>query len=704
MPTTSTQPMSTGASSERQAAVRAVQGLVVQALVAGCLMALARWAHSDVCEAAARFAVMGLLVWFTLVLVFKQLQRVRDERIEAEELRRTRDAGTDPALFEIDEEALHIERRKFDALVRWLIPATSLILALYATVGSFLFWKWSFTGALESGAVRRAQHGPVVMTFLVGAGFISFLWGRFAAGLARHRDWRAMRAGAAHAMGTLIVCGIAVLALALTRTFPSAEPLAAYVVRALTLILGFELLAFFIADFYRPRQLGAFPRPSFDSRMLGLITEPGGIAKSIADAVNYQFGFEVSKTWFYQLLAATLLPLGLFTVAAIVLLSSVVIIDADEAAIVERFGRPISASGDILGPGVHLKLPWPIERVRRAPIKRLNSIVIGDTPTEPAKDAQSGREKAVLWTETHKFQAEMLLIVGHSSSTPGEAPAAESDQSQGRSVAVNAVMASVPITYRIVDLGKYLNRYEAPEQLLECLAYRKLSDYAATTELETLMGPGRRAFNERLHADLQQEVDRADLGLQIVSCGLESVHPPSEQGVAAAFQKVISAEATRLNAIYTAEGDAERMLTEVVGSRTRALALDEAIQAREALLRQGSPDPAQLTAQTARVELLLLGDPATNVAPVGGEAVAHIADARQSSEKLVSDVAAKVKSFTSEVKAYEASPELYKARKQLEMLVGLDSVRKYLVIGDASRLMIEWENVEAPTIDLGEKK
>lgn len=697
-------PVDSGTSSERQAAVRAIQGLIVQLLVVGCLMALTRWAHSDVCEAAARFAVMGLGAWFSLLLLFKQLQRVRDERIEAEELKRARDAGTDPALFEIDEEALHIERRKFDMLVRWLVPTTSLLMALYAILGSLLFWDWSFSTALTSG-IRRTEHGSVVMTFLVGVGFVSFLWGRFTAGMSRHREWRAMRAGAALSMGTMVVCGIAVLSLALTRTFPSSEPVAAYVIRALTLILGFEMLAFFIADFYRPRIAGVFPRPSFDSRLLGLITEPGGIAKSIADAINYQFGFEVSKTWFYQLMAATLLPLGMFTAAAIVLLSSVVMIDADEAAIIERFGRPIAPPGQVLEPGMHLKWPWPIERVRRAPVRRLSSIVIGDTPTEPDKDAETGREKAVLWTEEHKFRAEMLLIVGHSSSSSSEVGGTMGVDrpTTGKSVAVNAVMASVPISYRIADLDKYLNVYGEPERLLECLAYRKLSEYAATTELEMLMGSGRRAFNERLLVDLQKEVDRAELGLQIVFCGLESVHPPSEQQVAAAFQKVIAAEAARLNAIYTAEGEAERMLTEVAGSRERALLLDEAIQARERLLRQGAADPALLAAATARVEQLLMGDPTANVLPIGGEAAARISEARQATDKRISEAAAKARSFSSEVSAFLASPQLYQVRKQLEALVGLDHVRKYLVVGDASRVAIEWENVEPPVIDLGEK-
>ena len=42
------------------------------------------------------------------------------------------------------------------------------------------------------------------------------------------------------------------------------------------------------------------------------IAEPGRIGSSIADALNYQFGFEVSKTWFYQLLSRACVPLIIF--------------------------------------------------------------------------------------------------------------------------------------------------------------------------------------------------------------------------------------------------------------------------------------------------------------------------------------------------------------------------------------------------------
>ncbi len=697
--------MQTAVPKDRQATHNAVLGLIAQTIVFACLMGVAYWAKSDVCFAAARFVAPGLLIWLSLILVFKQVQRVNAEALEAEELRRARTSGADPALFEIDEEALHIERRKFAGLIRWLLPGATLVLALVGILGSFIYWKWPFASVPAADVFHRTQNPLRCVWFVVAAGLICHFFRAHAIGLARQREWSLMRAGAAYMAGCSIVCAIAMLGMVVSeRSFPWVEPLAAQVIRFLMFLLGIEFLGNFIADFYRPRTPGVVPRPAFDSRLLGLVTEPGGIAKSIADAINYQFGFEVSKTWFYQLLAATVLPLTLVTMLFVVLLSSVVIIDADEAAVIERFGRRVHAEGEQLGPGFHWKLPWPIERVQRAPVKRLSTLVVGDAPTEPAKSEETGREKAVLWTEEHKFQAEMLLIVGHSSNVENlPKPADESEAEKGKSVAVNAVMASVPIRYHITDLHKYLYSYEEPDRVLESLAFRKLSESASRVDLETLMGPGRQAFNEELKKGLQAEIDAFGLGIKVVFCGIESLHPPNEAGVAKAFQDVIAAEGKKLDAIHTAEGEAEQILTAVAGSVARATLVDEAIQAREVLAKQPDADPKALADAEARVERLLMGDPVKGLAPIGGDSAVRLSMARLRAQQRLTDAAAKASAFPSEVAAYKASPGLYQVRKVLEVLEGLDGVRKFLIVGDPSNFLLEYENVEPTRIDLGEK-
>ena len=50
--------------------------------------------------------------------------------------------------------------------------------------------------------------------------------------------------------------------------------------------MPFELVVNFIIEFYRPRSLGE-SRPVFESQLLSLFTEPGGVLRNIASALDY---------------------------------------------------------------------------------------------------------------------------------------------------------------------------------------------------------------------------------------------------------------------------------------------------------------------------------------------------------------------------------------------------------------------------------
>src|SRR5512140_561011 len=95
-------------------------------------------------------------------------------------------------------------------------------------------------------------------------------------------------------------------------------------------------------DIYRPRLKGQYIRSAFESRLLGLISEPGGILYTAASAIDYQFGFKVSHTWFLQLLQKAIAPLILFSIVTLYLLSSITIVQPDEKGIIERFGKPMA--------------------------------------------------------------------------------------------------------------------------------------------------------------------------------------------------------------------------------------------------------------------------------------------------------------------------------------------------------------------------
>ncbi len=687
----------------------AAWGFVIQTVACGVLVWLSIWKESDAVATLARFVGAGIPIWGILFLAFKQLTRVAAEQLESAELRRAQQAGASDGIFELDDEALLIEQNKLRWMIRILLPSVTILVAVTLLVGHAVGWDWTLGEAFGENGIARAKDPTLLMWFIVGVGFVCFVSSRGAAGIARLPNFRLIRAGATYMAAIAGACLLLAIALMTSGSFSWTEPLFAYIVRVAMLVLGIEFAANFILDFYRPRTPGAVPRPSFDSRLLGLIGEPGGIAKSIADTVNYQFGFEVSSTWFYQLLQRCLFPLMMGTCAIVLALSSIVVVNADEQVIVERWGQPIGNPPAILDPGLHFKMPFPMDVVQRAPVRRMAELVIGDaTEDGPEHDGE-----AILWTKAHKFVPELMLLVGYTPGARSEdaptpiaqipSPAKPADSADpggaGKSVPVGLLMVSVPIEYRIKDVRKFLYTYVEPEKIMEQVANQFLSDYAAGVDLDALMGPQRSELNERLELKLQEKLDAMDTGIEIVFAGLRGAHPPAESGVAEAFLEVITAQTTKVATISAAEGEAHRILTAVAGTSIGAQALDDAILEFRKLESDKGSSPGKVAEAKQRVEDMLLGNRAIQVHTLSGEASKQIGEARANASMRVAAAAGMVRAFSAEVAAYEAAPSLYIQRKLLEPYVAIGGVRKYMIVGDPKNVIIEYETEKQIGLD-----
>jgi len=709
------QPIATTNPNDRRAQNVATVGFLLQTVVFGSLVGLSIWKKSDTLAALARFVVAGIPIWFVLALVYKQVRRVSVERLESAELKRVREAGASEAIFDVENEELLIEQNRLHWLVRWLLPLTTVLLCIYLLAGHWIKWGWTFDNAFASEGVQDTQQPTMVMWFVVFQGFFCFLFARYCLALAKIPNWRLLHAGAIFIAATGLACLGEVIALMSATSIDWAEPLFAYIVRVAMLLLGIELVANFMLDFYRPRVPGVVARPSFDSRLLGLIGEPGALAKSIAEAVNYQFGFEVSSTWFYQLLQRWMLPIIVLTAIIILGLSSVVIVNADESAVIEHFGQPLTANNGVIGPGLHFKWPYPIDVVYRSPVRRVREIVVGESTEQ--EDENDPKQKAVLWTEAHEFVPHlMLLVASHDSEAKSKLPLSDrASAARGsaksierileertratEAVPVSLLMVTMPIEYRVKDVRKYLYNYEDPVKLMEAVSYQYLSDYAASVDIDAILGAGRDKINALLKSALQQRIDRLDLGIEIVFAGIRAAHPPSKDGVAEAFEKVITASTGKATAIQNAEGESLKILTTVAGTEARARQLDDALRRRDRLRAQSNADPKELAGVEHTVNDLMMGNASRDIAPMSGEAAAIIADAKSAASQRVSEAAVKAQAFSAEVAAFESAKDLYTERKSLEVYDNISAVRKYLIVADPGKVVVEYQTQQEGGLD-----
>jgi len=97
--------------------------------------------------------------------------------------------------------------------------------------------------------------------------------------------------------------------------------------------VGIETVLNLILEIYRPRVRGKAGRPLYESRLVGLLGQPEGLITTAAEALDYQFGFKVSETWFYRTLRERVLAMFIgLQILALVLSTMVTIIEPERVA------------------------------------------------------------------------------------------------------------------------------------------------------------------------------------------------------------------------------------------------------------------------------------------------------------------------------------------------------------------------------------
>jgi regulator of protease activity HflC (stomatin/prohibitin superfamily) len=221
------------------------------------------------------------------------------------------------------------------------------------------------------------------------------------------------------------------------------------------------------------------------------------------------------------------------------------------------------------------------------------------------------------------------------------------------------------------------------KDVLEAICYRELVRYAASARIETdgdketgtgaelsLLGAGRQYAAEVLTERIQQEVDREGLGVEIVFLGLQGVHPPPE--VATAYQEVIGAVQQKQAAILNGEAERNGTLISLGGKSVQ--------WAEELADLAGRYRKAREASDTELAESLL-GQLKEAFAQSSGVVFKTLREAEGYRFEKATLAEATGTRFESQVKAYRASPQIYKRDQRLAMLEEtLPGIRKYVVV------------------------
>jgi modulator of FtsH protease HflK len=691
--------------SYQQACRVSILGFALQFAIAIVLLVFGRLAGDTTMVVASTTVFCGIPVWVALAVVFHQHRLERLESLEREELAQSR-GETIFARSAVDQEAA---ARRLSQMHRWLMPLVSLAVA-FLLLGLGM-WNWS--------RLREMQDpGPDVVGFAVGSvlgwqlavslglALIAFIFARFVAGMSKQPAWQNLRGGA----GFMVSSALVTLASAVGIVFhvfqnPTIIEWIALGIAGFQVALAIEIFLNWTLNLYRPRRANETPRPAFDSRVLGLLAAPDNLVRGINEAVNYQFGFDITSSWGYRLLlrsSGALIGLGAL---ALLILSCIVVVGPGEQAVRLRGG---SIAGRVHQGELMWKLPWPFEtaevvdiaQVRALPLQSVNLKVgkvnlWGDSPDAENQRAAYLVAAPNLAVEVQKDLgngSEAEAVLQSTSSTPPLDVSSDA-AAKGISDRFALVDADLILIWRIQQDGllSWLNfasdtkvrrtGIEMREVILREMCRRDVCQYLSTRPLDEVLSPSGAALATALRERIQMTFDREHTGVEVVSVQIPALRPPGE---AAALYEELSMDTQNARKV---KEEAQRIvnttMATLLGDARLASQAVDAIEAWRVSLREKGENDAQTKAARLVVENIIVS--------TRGQIATQIKRSRARRWELHLAARKNASQVLGQSGAYHVAPELFMQRKLMETLSqSLSSVRQKYVLGiDPNRIRVD---------------
>lgn len=233
-------------------------------------------------------------------------------------------------------------------------------------------------------------------------------------------------------------------------------------------------------------------------------------------------------------------------------LSGVYIVRTDQQAVVTRFG---AVTDPRVMPGIHVSLPWPIDRVTKLKVQQLQRLVIGGD----LADTVTGRVQPL--------------------------------QSQFLTGDKNIISMRVVVQYSVGVPVDYLFRNENPARSVGVAVETALAERIAGRDVDAVLTTEKQSIQDAVRASAQRILNGYQTGVQLSTINIESAVPPPE--AADAFRDVASARADSSRIVSEAEGYANDVIPKARGQAQQML---EAAQAyKEKKINEAQGDAARFT-------------------------------------------------------------------------------------------------------------
>jgi membrane protease subunit HflK len=215
---------------------------------------------------------------------------------------------------------------------------------------------------------------------------------------------------------------------------------------------------------------------------------------------------------------------GLVALALLAYLATdVYVVAPGEAGVVQRFGAVVEPGA---APGLHYRLPWPVDRVDIINVGEVRREVVGVPAPEEGHD--------------HPEPPSKLQVLSGDT---------------------NVIDVEIVVQYQVREPADYLlNVQYAPYRLVRDAVREAVTWLVSQQPVDAILTTERQALQEAIRSETQQRLDAYGSGLAVVGINLQKAYPPDE--VAASFTDVNSAREDRARAINEATGFANSVIPE----------------------------------------------------------------------------------------------------------------------------------------------
>jgi membrane protease subunit HflK len=228
-------------------------------------------------------------------------------------------------------------------------------------------------------------------------------------------------------------------------------------------------------------------------------------------------------------------------------------VGVDQQAVVRRLGAVVD---DHVPPGLHVGLPWGLDRVDRLKVREQKRLTVGFE----APDALLGRPV-----------------------NPARSEFFTGDE--------NLINLDLLLQYTIRKPRAYLFGAANPTETLRQAAEASIAASIAKRPVDDLLTTGKLQVQEELRQAIQETADQYGLGIAVTAVNIQNVTPPVK--VADAFRDVASAREDRDRLIKEAESYANAAVPQAQGDAARMA--QEALAYRDEKTREAIGDANRFT-------------------------------------------------------------------------------------------------------------